>query len=89
MFFYLFKNWKLVIHLLFRTYRFGINNRWWSEFDSMFGLPVWQRWHLIRAYKMMRFRACACYFVAKPWKLFPRYMRRKHNQSIQVTEKHG
>jgi len=31
-------NWKLGIHLLFRTKRFGVNNRWWNEFDSMFGL---------------------------------------------------
>jgi len=56
---YLKKNWKLVFHLLFGTYRFGVNNKWWSEFDSLFGKP----WHkkirpkqIYLNYQMMVFR---------------------------------
>lgn len=69
---YMAANWKQIIHLLFRTYRFGVNNSWWSEFDSMFGLPFSQRWHLIKQYRGMRFRAFIG-FVSKDvaCKLFP------------------
>ena len=35
-------NWKIGCHLLLRTKRFGVNNRTWSQFDSMFGLPLWK-----------------------------------------------
>jgi len=78
------KNWKLVIHILFRTYRFGVNNSWWSDFDSLFGLPWKSRWHLIREYKMARFRACECYFVKEPWKLFPLYWKKRHSKRTRV-----
>jgi len=37
---YLLKNWKIGIHLLFRTKRFGVNNDWWVSFDSIFGVPT-------------------------------------------------
>ena len=67
----------MIIHLLFRTYYFGVNNQWWVEWPSIFGLPWRQRWHLIREYKAMRFRAYHCYFVQYPEKLFPRY-HKKH-----------
>jgi len=77
---YLKSNWKLIIHLIFRTYRFGVDNKWWSEFDSIFGLPIWKRWHLIREYRMMRFRACECYFLQEPWKVFPRYWEKRHRE---------
>ncbi len=80
MFLFIIQNWKLVIHLLFRTYHFGVNNRWWSDFDSMFGLSLRKRWHLITQYKLMRFRACECYFVQEPWKLFPLYWKKKHTE---------
>ncbi|MFX0136531.1 MAG: hypothetical protein ACFFDN_23025 [Candidatus Hodarchaeota archaeon] len=78
MFIYIFKNWKLIIHLLFRTYRFGVNNERWSPFPSIFRLPWSQRWHLILRYKEMRFRACECFFISEPWKLFPLYWRKHH-----------
>ena len=35
-------HWKLGFHLLLRTKRFGVDNRWWSSFDSMFGYPLWK-----------------------------------------------
>ncbi len=72
---YLLEYWKLIIHLLFRTYRFGVNNEWWWYEDGSFGLPWYKSWHLIREYQSMRFRACACGFIPaeKAKKLFPIY----------------
>ncbi len=40
---YCLKNWKLGIHLLFRTKHFGVNNLKWSTFPSIWG---WS-WHKI------------------------------------------
>lgn len=34
------KNWKIFLHLLLRTKRFGVNNEWWNHYDSIFGLPT-------------------------------------------------
>lgn len=74
---YLKDNWKLIIHLLFRTYRFGVDNKWWNEFDSIFGLPYRKRWNVIERYKEMRFRAFIG-FVPKDvaCKLFPTHAKR-------------
>jgi len=57
-------NWKLIIHLLFRTKYFGVNNEWHSSFPSIFGWP-WQKiiWGILTIrpiytnYQMMKFRA--------------------------------
>lgn len=64
---YFSENWKLIFHLLFSTYRFGVNNRWWSDFDSMFGVPWYKRtpWKMLENFRGMRFRATACKFVSK------------------------
>jgi len=61
---YLLKNWKMIIHLLFYTKRFGVNNEWWNNFDSIWGWS-WEKRiisiimikPIIRNYKMMKFRA--------------------------------
>jgi hypothetical protein len=70
-FLHLKKEWKLFCHLLFHTKHFGVNNKWWSEFPSIFG---WPWWHivfailtirpLIDSYQMIKFRAQACKFVS-------------------------
>ena len=64
------KNWKLGVHLLFRTKRFGVNNKRWSEFDSIFGwsnkrkfISVLKIRPIINNYKEMKFRAGACHFM--------------------------
>jgi len=61
---YFLKNWKLCLHLLLRTKRFGVNNEWWSSFDSIFGWPIWKIIRgillirpIIDNYKSMKFRA--------------------------------
>lgn len=39
---YFFKHWKLGVHLVLRTKRFGVNNAWWSAFDSRWGKSWWR-----------------------------------------------
>lgn len=61
------QNWKLVIHLLFGTYRFGVDNSKWSSFDSMFGVPLRERFipsKILQRYRMMKVRA-SCGFIPK------------------------
>lgn len=65
------KNWKLGVHLIFRTKRFGVNNELWSHFDAILGQPFWRiilNIILIRPiiinYQTMKFRATACHFVS-------------------------
>ena len=76
---YYLDNWKLGVHLLFRTYPFGVNNEWWCYYPSMFGLPFRKRWHLIRQFKGMRFRA-EIGFVSKETfiKLFPNQAKKHY-----------
>ena len=76
------ENWKLIIHIMLRTYRFGVNNEWWCDFNSMFGLPLYKRFspkQLIENYKSAKFRALACYFIDDETArvLFPKYFRGK------------
>jgi len=66
-------NWKLVVHLLLRTKRFGVNNQWWSSFgDSIFGWPtrriiisIIKVRPIIENYKMIKFRAAGCHFLSE------------------------
>lgn len=74
---FLYENWRLGVHLLFRTKRFGINNEKWSQRrkgtipeSSIFGWP-WYKilWGIITIkpiiynYRGMRFRSVTCYFL--------------------------
>ena len=69
--------WKIGVHLIFRTKRFGVNNEWWSNFDSIFGWSNKKKlWAILRIrpvidnYKGMKFRAGACHFMTdKEYKL--------------------
>ena len=63
---FLIRNWKLVVHLLLGTKRFGVNNQRWVGFDSMFAresklTPIL----VIRNYRMVEFRATACGFLTR------------------------
>jgi len=70
-------NWKLIIHLLFRTRRFGVNNEWWSYFDSkIFGVHWLQIcWDVIRIrpiinnYKLMKYRASMGFIDQKNYEM--------------------
>lgn len=69
-FIYIKYNWKLVIHLLFRTYHFGVNNNWWNDGRAFFGLPIckFERWHIVNNYRRMRFRAQIGFVSYKTYK---------------------
>ena len=58
------ENWKLCIHLLLKTRRFGVNNEWWSSFPSCFGDPLWKItinviriYPIVYSYKLAKVRA--------------------------------
>ena len=78
-FLYFKNNWKMIIHLLFSTYYFGVNNRWWSEFPSIFGVPFYKRTprKIRQNYEGARFRAIHCYFIDESLSkiLFPNYSK--------------
>lgn len=66
------EHWKIGVHLLFRTKRFGVNNEAWpiGPGDSMFGLSNWKIfWAIIRIkpiilnWKCMKFRSKCCHFL--------------------------
>jgi len=62
------QNWKLGIHLLFRTYHFGVNNQWWWYHESMFGIPMYKRFlpsQLKKTWFGIKIRICACHFLDK------------------------
>jgi len=65
-------HWKEGVHLLFRTKRFGVNNNFYSEFDSLFGWPTRKIftsiiliYPIILNYRMMKFRAAGCHFLTE------------------------
>jgi len=76
---YIKENWKQIIHLLLGTYRFGVNNKWWCDFPSIFGIPIYKRTprRIYQNYQKAKFRALYCYFIntetAK--KLFPSHFK--------------
>ncbi|KKN60881.1 hypothetical protein LCGC14_0527520 [marine sediment metagenome] len=62
---FLVRNWKLVVHLLLGTKRFGVNNQG-SNFDSMFARKGRLTPRLIiRHYRMAKHRATVCGFLTR------------------------
>ena len=58
------KNWKLIVHLLLNTKRFGVNNQWKSSFDStLLGEKRGIR-YVIRHYKSAKYRAVSLGFLS-------------------------
>jgi len=67
---YILVHWKLGVHLIFRTKRFGVNDRWWSQFDSMFGWSLQSRiWGILTLLPLfhnlqqMEWRIRNCHFL--------------------------
>ena len=65
------KHWKLGLHLILRTKHFGVNNQWWVDFQSVFGVATWRIWWdviriypLFRNYRLMKFRAMVLHFMS-------------------------
>jgi len=55
---YVARHWKLIVHLLLGTRRFGVNNQRWSSFDSLFVRTERLSLRLlVRRYKLAEMRA--------------------------------
>ncbi len=55
---YCIENWKMIVHLLFKTKRFGVNNQLWSQHNSVFGASGIKGFtHIIKNYNMIKIRA--------------------------------
>jgi hypothetical protein len=84
---FIFGNWKLIIHLLFGTFRFGVDNKWRSSFDSMFSVPWNKRYKLIERYKLMRFRAEIGFISQHDFvDLFPIYCWQRGIKKVKYEE---
>lgn len=68
---YLYKHWKLGVHLVVGTRYFGVNNELWSYFpDTLLGEPLWRVIlniatiiPLYRRYRAMKYRATVLGFL--------------------------
>ena len=54
-----------MIHLLLHTRRFGVNNQWFSDFDSVFSTGNRGFRHIRKNYIAAKFRATACGFLTR------------------------
>ena len=73
---YTYNNWKLMVHVLLRTKRFGVNNEWKSHFDSQFGVStpriIWDVItikQIIYNYKCAKYRASIGFVHPDTYKL--------------------
>ena len=60
---YFLLHWKLGLHLILKTRRFGVNNVWWSPFPSLWGQSLLGIWFnviaifpLLRSYRAVKMR---------------------------------
>ncbi|MBF0113095.1 MAG: hypothetical protein HQK74_10225 [Desulfamplus sp.] len=81
---YFIENWKMVIHLLFKTKRFGVNNKLWSERDSIFGVSCFTGWsQAVKNYKMVKVRAFSGFIpLNQAIDLFPKHAKKHGYKSI-------
>ncbi len=65
---FVFQNWKLIVHLLFKTRRFGVNNQFTVGFDSILGRWTWRErlslMCLVNNYKFVKMRANVLGFLS-------------------------
>lgn len=55
---YLLENWKMIIHLIFKTKHFGVNNLPWSSHPSVFGSTFPPGvFRVLKNYRMIKIRA--------------------------------
>ena len=64
-FIFILKNWKQIIHLLLHTRRFGVNNCWMSDFDSILSQDYRGLRYVVQNYKAAKLRATVCGFLTR------------------------
>ena len=70
---FILQNWKLIVHLLWKTNTFGVNNRWSVNFYSIMGgwsvgnrvINTLKVKPIITNYKQAKWRATACGFLTR------------------------
>ena len=77
-----------MVHLMFSTYYFGVNNKWKSNFRSMFGVPIYKRTprKIRQNYYSAKFRALEFFFISEEEAriLFPNHFKKKkYNSTIE------
>ncbi len=82
---YFFNNWKMLIHLLFGTFHFGVNNDLWNYHHSLYGYSKWKILiRIISNYKMMRIRSFIGFIpLNDAIKLFPDYSKKNNFKHIK------
>lgn len=85
---FLAENWKLLFHLFFRTYHFGVNNLSRETHRSIFGLPLYETvTRLAFNYKMMRLRAFIGFIpLNDAVRLFPAHARKNGYHPIRPAD---
>lgn len=88
------EHWKLAIHFIFGTYRFGVNDEWWSRFPSIFGVPWYQKINPLKmrdCWQGMVFRIFACKFLSEKTATmaFPRTVKRFREHTWRWRKKGG
>ncbi|MEA2061423.1 MAG: hypothetical protein U9P10_13140 [Thermodesulfobacteriota bacterium] len=81
---YILDNWKLIIHLLFKTKHFGVNNTFWFPHDSIFSSEKSKRFtQVVKNYKMMRIRSFSGFIpLNDAIELFPDYAKKNNYKPI-------
>ncbi len=86
---YILENWKMIVHLLFKTRRFGVNNLLWSNQPSVFGagLPLGPG-RVLKNYRMMKIRAFSGFIpLNDAIDIFPRHARKHGYKPISLPGK--
>lgn len=89
---YIKENWKMILHLLFKTRRFGVNNALWAQpfQKSLFSLPfpmgVAQ---IFKNYQMMKIRAFSGFIpLNHAIEIFPDHAKRHKYHPIEPPNSH-
>jgi len=84
---YILDNWKMIVHLLFKTKHFGVNNVYWSPHESIFGAEKSKRFtQVVKNYKMMRIRAFSGFIpLNDAIDLFPDYAKKNNYKPVKTV----
>ena len=84
---YILGNWKMIVHLLFKTRRFGVNNRGWSNHPSIFGNPLGIT-HTLKNYRMMKIRAFSGFIpLNDAIEIFPAHAKKHGYKAISKPDR--
>lgn len=83
---YFLQNYKMVLHLLFGTSNFGVNNKLWSESGSIFASKGFKKITcLIKNYKMIKVRAFSGFIpLNDAIDLFPNHAEKYNYKKIST-----